>query len=221
MSFILSALGLIAATQVITAANPVHSIFFLILVFSITSVRRLLLSMEFMALAFLMVYVGAIAVLFLFVIRRLNAQPETKDRPLGNIPRLVGVARLFRFTRWSNVFPTFSIPSFLNEIDLYGANILKSNVVSYLDKVGSVSGGNMNTIGQVLYTKYFIGFLMAGLVLLVSRIGAILLTLSTSVSLTGPSAGSGSNNVQLIPALRQQVHQQHSRDADRAIFRIK
>lgn len=197
-------MGLVAATQVITAANPVHAIFFLILVFTTTSVRRLLISMEFMALVFLMVYVGAIAVLFLFVIRMLNVQPDFKERPLGNIPMLVGVAILFRFTRWSNVIPTSYIPNNVTDIDFYN-DILKVNVIAYMDRVG-----NRATIGQVLYTKYFIQFLMAGLVLLVSRIAAILLTLSTS----------GEGKLTLTPALRQQVHQQHSRDADRAVFRI-
>lgn len=199
MSILLSIFGLIAAIQVITAVNPVHSVFFLVLVFTITSVMRLLISMEFMALVFLMVYVGAIAVLFLFVVMMLNVQPDYKERPLGNIPMMVGVGILFMFFMWSSVFSdmnfTYQLPK----------QYVSFEIVNQMDRMT-----NRTTIGQVLYTKYCVEFLMAGIVLLVSMIGAVLLTLSTGVE--------GKTNV--TPALRQQVHQQHSRDAQRAIFKI-
>lgn len=191
MSTIVSTLGLIAALNVITAANPVHAVFFLVLVFTFTSLLRLRMSMEFMALVFLMVYVGAIAVLFLFVVRRLNVQPDVKERPLGNVPMLVGVGGVFLFVILS-----------VNTIVESSSTVFYNDVVVHLDRVS-----NMSTIGQVLYTTYCVEFLLAGVVLLVSRIGAVVLTQSYS-------------GTTLTPALRQQVHQQHSRDSQRAIFKI-
>ena len=195
MTLLTSIFALIAAIQVITTANPVHAVFFLVLVFVLTSLLRRLISREFRALVFLRVYVGAIAVLFLFVVRRLNVQADNKERPYGNLPRLARVAILFRSFRWSNI----------NVVNWSTSETRVFDVVSNRDR-----RTNRNTIGQVLYTKYCIEFLLAGVVLLVSRIGAVLLTLSTSIE--------GKRTV--TPALRQQVHQQHSRDAQQAVFKI-
>lgn len=194
MKLITSTIALIAATQVITTANPVHAIFFLVLVFVLTSLLRRLISREFRSLVFLRVYVGAIAVLFLFVVRRLNVQADNKERPKGNIPRLINVAALFRFFRGSNIL----IPGWSTG-DYQGYDVVLTR-----DRLT-----NRTTIGQVLYTKFCVEFLLAGIVLLVSRIGAVLLTLSTSTE----------GKLTVTPALRQQVHQQHARDAQRAIFK--
>lgn len=199
MAIITSRLALRAAVQVITTANPVHAVFFLVLVFVLTSLLRRRISREFRSLVFLRVYVGAIAVLFLFVVRRLNVQADKKERPQGNIPRLVIVSILFRYFRSFNIN--------LRNQDLEVVNNTVSNIDRYqtLDRVT-----NRTTIGQVLYTEFFIEFLLAGLVLLVSRIGAVLLTISTST-------GEG---MVVTGALRQQVHQQHSRDANKAVFKV-
>lgn len=241
MSFFLTTFALFSAVQVITTANPVHSIFYLVLVFALTSRRRMTLSMEFRSLVFIMVYVGAIAVLFLFVVMRLNVQPDLKERPLGNIPMLSIVGLVFLFSRLYssnyilNISTNYLLPttlidsitkSSLNtltiEFNQLSENILLNvNVRNLLDSIN-----NRNTLGQVLYTKYCVEFLLAGIVLLVSRIGAILLTLSVEGAdnskdfVINQREEKLTKNSTLIKPLRQQVHQQHSRNANNAIFKI-
>lgn len=193
-SFLLSVLALLAAVRVITVVNPVHAVFSLVLVFVLTSVLRLLLSREFRALVFIRVYVGAIAVLFLFVVRRLNVEVETGHESFV-IYLLLGVtATLFLLgvfgvdTGWNNSLASSALEG-------------TTSVATFIDR-----GDPLSSLGQVLYTVYCAEFLVAGLVLLVARVGAIVLTLT--------HVGSGHT------PLRQQVHQQHARDSNTAIFKI-
>jgi len=203
MTQLLLELGLVfaisAAVLVVTSANAVHAVFFLVLVFIATSVQRFALSMEFRALVFLRVYVGAIAVLFLFVVRRLNVPslPSIVSR-LGYGAITLGVVSLTTLLLLGPVAissgPSESLPSFSQN----DAAIISLDFASSLDRVSSSA-----SIGQVLYTNYCIEFLLAGLVLLVAMVGAIRLTLTQTHHLVG-----------------QQVHEQHSRDSERAVFMI-
>lgn len=194
-SFLLSTLALLAAVRVITVVNPVHAVFSLVLVFVLTSVLRILLSREFRALVFIRVYVGAIAVLFLFVVRRLNVEVETKHESFV-IYLLVGLTLLFFLTR---VF--FVDSGWSNSLVAAAHSEHSASIASFVDR-----GDPLSSRGQVLYTVYCAEFLVAGLVLLVARVGAIVLTLT--------HVGSGHT------PLRQQVYQQHSRNSETAIFKI-
>jgi NADH-quinone oxidoreductase subunit J len=192
--------GLVAARAVIRAANPVHAVFYLVLVFGFCSRLRISLAREFRGLVFLRVYVGAIAVLFLFVVRRLNVQPDIAKRPSGNIPRLLVIGRTFVARRWSAIG---------GDRRAVGKELASGEAYSFTNYTGRRDRiSNRESIGQVLYTTYAVEFLRAGLVLLVARIGAVVLTQ------TGKHLGTAS-------AVRQQVHQQHSRNPDRAIFKVR
>jgi NADH-quinone oxidoreductase subunit J len=154
--------------MVISVKNPVHSVLFLILTFISSAGLLFLLEIEFISLIFIVVYVGAIAVLFLFVVMMLDIKITDSNRfffkyfPIGSF---LGFA-------------------FLAEVLLILGENLETNPytleeVSYLSWILHLDFvTNVGVIGQVLYTYYFLYFLIAGIILLIAMIGAIVLTLT-------------------------------------------
>ena len=162
LAFYLFALLTVAsAVMVISARNPVHSVLFLILAFFNSAALFVLLGAEFLAMILVIVYVGAVAVLFLFVVMMLDVSiAELRQGFLQYLPMgvLVGLIMLIELAM------------------IIGGWALDSGVK---EKLGApVPGGLSNTeaIGQILYTNYLYLFQAAGLVLLVAMIGAIVLT---------------------------------------------
>jgi NADH-quinone oxidoreductase subunit J len=159
---IFSAILLVSAAMVITSRNPVHSVLFLILAFINAAVLFLMAGAEFLALVLVIVYVGAVAVLFLFVVMMLDVdfvalrEGVQKYAPVGV---LVGVVL---FVELAMVVTGWTIAP--------GANVLRE---------APMPDGVSNTValGSILYTQYIFLFQMAGAILLVSMIGAIVLTL--------------------------------------------
>jgi NADH-quinone oxidoreductase subunit J len=152
---------LIAAMNVIVARNPVHAVLFLILAFVNASVVGIMLGAEFISMSLIIVYVGAVAVLFLFVVMMLDiSYQQLKKSVLYNIK----LGLLVGFTLWGLLVVVLAQSKFL---------IPNVNKVSQL-----VQRTNTELIGLDLYTKYFFAFQMAGAILLVAMIGAIVLTLS-------------------------------------------
>lgn len=157
-SFTLLASGL----AVVSARNPVHSVLFLILAFFNAAGLFVLLGAEFVAMLLVIVYVGAVAVLFLFVVMMLDVnfavmrEGFMRYLPLGIAVAVVLFAELFLILKASTLHPatlaTVAVP-------------LKEGAT------------NTEVLGQVLYTKYLYPFEMAGVILLVAMIGAIVLTL--------------------------------------------
>lgn len=194
----------------ITAANPVHAVLFLVLVFCQAAARRLVLEAEFRALLLLVVYVGAIAVLFLFVVRRLNVQPTPRRRGEGRrrLPRAGGVGALVlgELARVHAAWvPAPGGPGLAEALEADGG--AGGAAVAWVDAVDGLT--NLQARGQILYTHAFLYFLRASLVLLVARVGAIVLTL--------PSAPLPSQ----VPARRQQLHEQLARDRERAVVLLR
>jgi NADH-quinone oxidoreductase subunit J len=150
-----------SAVMVIAARNPVHSVLFLILAFVNAAGLFVLLGAEFLAMILIVVYVGAVAVLFLFVVMMLDVDFATLRRgfldylPIG---ALVGVVFLVELLL---VVGTWAI----------GPGVPKAIAVP------TPSVTNTEALGLVLYTRYAYFFEAAGLVLLVAMIGAIVLTL--------------------------------------------
>jgi len=181
----------ISARSVIRVPNPVHAVLCLISSFVSACALMRLLQVEFMALIFIVVYVGAIAVLFLFVVMMLNLG-SSKD-PMDASTGVWASMRLFvarcerRLVRGS--YGLVAVDQMTQEPYVHW--------VELMDPINS-----LETLGQVLYTHSFVYLLMAGFVLLVSRIGAIVLTLKVRT---------------FARAKRQQVHHQRSRDSERAI----
>lgn len=154
---------------VVAARNPVHSVLFMILSFCSASGLLLLLEVEFLAMMFIMVYVGAIAVLFLFVVMMLNTRLAEyhvsliRYVPLGALVGLIFVVEIY-FLLNSELLP--SPDHVLTPNNLY------LNWSEYIDNLSNVA-----SLGQVIYTYYFFLFLVAGMILLVAMIAAIVLTM--------------------------------------------
>ncbi|WP_455475428.1 NADH-quinone oxidoreductase subunit J [Bartonella sp. B17] len=155
---------LVSAIIVITARNPVHSVLFLILVFFNAAALFLLAGAEFLGLLLLVVYVGAVAVLFLFVVMMLDVDfAELKNgslryAPIGFFIGIIIAAEL--------------IVVFVNS---HFSSILRTHVVQSIPDL--VQRTNTQALGDILYTDYVFYFQIAGMVLLVAMIGAIVLTL--------------------------------------------
>ena len=162
----------ISGLMVISVVNPIHSVLFLILVFFNASGLLILLGVDFLAMIFLIVYVGAIAVLFLFVVMMLNIRlVELKENlvrylPIGGIMGLIFLVEVTMILS-SN---TTALGTTFDELDPWGLDH-----ISWQAKAYSLS--NVEALGQVLYTYYFYYFLVAGMILLVSMVGAIVLTM--------------------------------------------
>lgn len=153
-----------AAVAVISVKNPVHSVLFLIFAFFNAAGLFLLLGAEFVAMTLVIVYVGAVAVLFLFVVMMMDInlaeirQGFLQYLPIGILIILVLCAELFMMLKAS-----VSVPA-----------KLVAPAVTIAEK-GRVT--NTHALGEVLYTHYAFPFQMAGLILLVAMIGSIVLTL--------------------------------------------
>ena len=164
-AFYLFALGVIAGGLfTVVSRNPVHSVLWLILAFLSSAGLFVLLGAEFVAMLLVIVYVGAVAVLFLFVVMMLDVDfAELKAGMAQYIPiaLLIGIVIMMELSMAIGIW-TFS-PE---------AEALRSNVTPAVDEVT-----NSEAIGLVLYDKYLILFQLAGMVLLVAMVGAILLTL--------------------------------------------
>jgi NADH-quinone oxidoreductase subunit J len=159
--YLFSAVLIGAALMVIASRNPVHSVLFLILAFFNAAALFILLGAEFLALILLIVYVGAVAVLFLFVVMMLNVDFAELKRgalqylPLGGLIGVILAAELSLVAIWALVpASTSSVP-----------HAAPANLT------------NTEALGRVIYTDYVYYFETAGLILLVAMIGAIVLTL--------------------------------------------
>jgi NADH-quinone oxidoreductase subunit J len=156
-----------SAVMVIAARNPVHSVLFLILAFVNAAGLFILLSAEFLAMILVVVYVGAVAVLFLFVIMMLDVDfAELRQGFLNYLPFGMVIGGIF-----------------LAELLLVaGGWVINPNIATSLGSPIPANISNTEALGLVLYTKYIHYFQIAGLVLLVAMIGAIVLTLRHKVN---------------------------------------
>lgn len=152
------------ALMVIISKNPVHSILYLILVFCSTSMLLLSIGAEFLGLIFISVYVGAIAVLFLFVIMMLNIKIMDLNENL---------IRYFPLTLIIFIIIFIQIYSYMDFIYIDNTNNDYINWALLLNK-----SQNIVLLGEVLYTNFFHFFLIASLILLTAMVGSIILTLN-------------------------------------------
>nr|YP_009515596.1 NADH dehydrogenase subunit 6 [Sirodotia delicatula]AVK39601.1 NADH dehydrogenase subunit 6 [Sirodotia delicatula] len=166
--YILSSFALVSAIMVICLSNAVHSVLFLITVFSNIIGILVLLGAEFLAFLLLIVYVGAIAVLFLFVVMMLNVKVDSN-----------------RINTWSVFLAAFLLLIILMNQFLMSisTNFDQVNNFYYINYVWTnwfnknIIYTNTEAIGNVLYTNYSFVFLMSGFILLIAMIGTIVLTM--------------------------------------------
>ena len=168
MFYLFSAVAIASGVMVVSARNPVHSVLFLILAFFNAAGLFILMGAEFLAMILVIVYVGAVAVLFLFVVMMLDidfAQLRTgamKYLPVGLVVGLILLAEL---------------------VLVCGSWVIAPQVASVAAAPLPTASGFTNTraLGDLLYTRYFFAFQAAGMILLVAMIGAIVLTLRRRV----------------------------------------
>lgn len=155
-----------SAIMVIVASHSVFSLLFLVLSFLASAFLLFMLECEFLALIFIVVYVGAIAVLFLFAVMMLDAKLQNLSR---NVFRYLPVGFLFAFG--------FLIPV-LYQMSLNAPENLSlsstSSYINWYDLIDSTS--DVDVYGQVLYSYFVLQFLVVGLILLVVLIGVVYLT---------------------------------------------
>ena len=164
--YIFSLIAIVSAVMVTVSKNTVHSVFFLILDFISISCLFIMIGAEFLGMIMLIVYVGAVAVLFLFVVMMLNVA-EQKGQWFSS--------------RWDGgthipVGLLVSLIIFFELIIVIGGWKYKPDLLNSLSINISTEVTNTRSIGNVLYTDYILLFQISGMILLVAMIGAIVLT---------------------------------------------
>ncbi len=162
--YFFSIVAILSALMVITSRSTVNSVFFLILDFISIGCLFIMVGAEFLGIIILIVYVGAVAVLFLFVVMMLNVTHQKQSWFIG---------------RKSTHIPSglfVSIIILLELLVVVGGWKYKPNVMSSSTLQVSENISNTHLIGSVMYTDYFLYFQISGIILLLSMIGAIVLT---------------------------------------------
>ena len=160
-----SIIAIVSAIMVTASKNTVHSVFFLILDFISISCLFIMIGAEFLGMIMLIVYVGAVAVLFLFVVMMLNvaqqknqwfaSEDSSKHIPVGLI---------------------ISTLIFVELIIVVGGWKYKPDLFDINNSIETAKVSNTHSLGQVLYTDYIHVFQISGMILLVAMVGAIVLT---------------------------------------------
>jgi len=156
-------LTILSAISIILVKNPIHSVFFLVLVFFNVALLLIVFEVEFLALVFLVVYIGAICVLFLFVIMMINIRIVILHEVFI---RYIPIGALFLITLVLEVYIILK-----QTLNLQKTIPSLQNKMIYLN-----NGSNIELIGNILYNYNFTFLFLSGLILLVSIIGAISLT---------------------------------------------
>lgn len=154
---------------VISSRNPIHSVLSLIAMFLLSAALLLCLEVEFLAFSFVIVYVGAIAILFLFIVMMLdikigdNSLDLLRYGPLSYFISFIFLLELTKSLSWLSFFSNTS--SLTNHV-----------WISWFSEIDSIS--NIQILGQLLYTYYFVFLLIAGFILFIAVLGALMLTLT-------------------------------------------
>ena len=164
--YFFSTIAVFSSVMVTISRNTVYSVFFLILVFISISILFIMIGAEFLGMIMLIVYVGAVAVLFLFVVMMLNVTEQitkrntTKKGFINNI----------------SVGSIVGVIIFLELLVVAGGWKYKNTFISLSDSNLNIALSNTHALGNVLYTDYIHLFQIAGMILLIAMIGAITLT---------------------------------------------
>ncbi len=160
-----SIIAIISAMMVTASKNTVHSVFFLILDFISISCLFIMIGAEFLGMIMLIVYVGAVAVLFLFVVMMLNvAQQKNQWFSSSESSKHIPIGLII------------SVIIFFELIIVVGGWKYKPDLMTSSNLIINESISNTHSIGNILYTEYIHIFQLSGMILLVAMIGAIILT---------------------------------------------
>jgi len=165
------ALVLISALMVITSKNPLHSVLFLVLSFLSSSILLFLFENEFLALFFLIIYLGAIAILFLFVVMML----DIKYRDLQSSRLYLPMGGFIGLSLLVEVYGTFSkVFSKNTNVSVFNHNLY----LNWYDNLDALQ--DVYVLGQIFYTHYVLQILIAGLILYLAVIGVAFLTVKSA-----------------------------------------
>lgn len=159
--YIFAVLVLVTATAVVTVKNPVHAALFLVLTFFNSAIIWMLLEAEFLAITLVLVYVGAVMVLFLFVVMMLDINIELLRKG---------------FTKFLPFGVAVAIGMFWLMYTVISGDLLSLNTIA-LPEPKPADYSNTEALGKVLYTQYVFAFEIAAVILLVAIIAAISLTM--------------------------------------------
>lgn len=206
--YILSLISIIFGIYVIISKNPILSVLFLIGLFSTIAVYLIVIGLHFIGLSYLLVYIGAVSILFLFILMLINVRiSELVTDNKNSIPLAIFI--LITFNYCTNSIIPFSLSAF-DIMDNFFINnmqdILQNNntyaiytnssksILDYTNLIGIASIKNENwdniilnmthiaVLGNVLYTNLFVLFIITSLILLLSMVGAIIITINKSLS---------------------------------------
>jgi len=164
--YVFSTIAIVSAIMVTASKNTVHSVFFLILDFISVSCLFIMIGAEFLGMIMLIVYVGAVAVLFLFVVMMLNVAQQKNQWFLSS-----------QSSRHIPIGLIIGTIIFFELIIVIGGWKYKPELFEKTNSTSSFEGiSNTHSLGQILYTDYIHIFQISGMVLLVAMIGAIVLT---------------------------------------------
>jgi NADH-ubiquinone oxidoreductase chain 6 len=178
---IIAIISLLSGIFIIISKNPVVSVLFLISLFSSISCYLIIIGIKFIGLSYLLVYVGAVSILFLFILMLINIRvSELISDTSNNIPLAI-LAILAFFIPFSSILPKTS--SEINEVNMQ----IKNSMNSFSDPVFLVSShnweGNMvdvsdiMSIGNIMYTNYSIWLILTSIILLLAMVGSIVITI--------------------------------------------
>ncbi len=154
------------STSVSLSSNPVHSVIYLILTFCITAFISFFFNLEFFGLIFVIIYVGAVAVLFLFIIMMLDIKENF----------------LTKFSLFNLIFINFLVLFFETLAKLFFFEVFSNKIFLATSILFFDTSFNMDTLGQCLYNFFLICFLISGLILFAALLGSIVLTLNFNIS---------------------------------------
>lgn len=164
----------------IIAKNPIVSVLYLISLFASISLYLIVVGIVFIGLSYLLVYVGAVSILFLFILMLINIRvSELINETNNNIP-LALLAIIILFVPLSSSLPDYNIPSYKNNINLNNGLINKEQLiyVSSNNWDGTIFDiSDIASIGNIMYTSYSVWLILTSVILLLAMVGSIVITI--------------------------------------------
>lgn len=179
---ILTVLTILTAISVIISKNPILSVLFLIGLFIGIAIYLVLIGLSFLGLSYLLVYVGAVSILFLFILMLLNVRiSELVSETRNSIPLVFITAICFNMPINDITSNNISIINTENNIFKILANVLSNETVYNISSQkwdnNIISSNHINSLGNIMYTSHNVWLILVSLILLLAMVGAIVITL--------------------------------------------
>lgn len=177
---LISLVSLVCGIFVIISKNPIISVLFLISLFLCISTYLMLSGMTFIGIAYLLVYIGAVSILFLFILMLINVRISELQGNTNNSLPLALIIGIFLYYFLYRILPFSDLSNisdkFLNVVDL-SSNSENLYVTSNIWDTALINVSHIISIGNVIYTNYFIWIIIASIILLLAMVGTIIITL--------------------------------------------